>query len=173
MVSAGTIITGSIIAAVLGFTIYFRRELGEAGTQIGGGLGALGKGLQQFGAGAGGGIGQFISGAFSPKIRPEFVPTVGFKLELPSAVGEVPSGCYVKPLFEDCREGYYQQQSGLHAICCPEGNIGGGGAPDDRQGGRGGGIPPRVGGRIGEARCPGGICGTMQAGTDRQGTRTE
>ena len=87
MVSPATLAVGAVVAALIGFTIYFRRELGETGVFVGSGLGALGRGLQQFGAGAGGGIGQFVTGAFSPKIRPEFVPTVGFKLELPFGIG--------------------------------------------------------------------------------------
>ena len=138
MVSPATLAVGAVVAALIGFTIYFRRELGETGVFVGSGLGALGRGLQQFGAGAGGGIGQFVSGAFSPKIRPEFVPTIGFKLELPFGIGEsnAPGGFGAT---EDVRYG--------GRISEPP--IGGGvrstsqllqqygyAAPDDRQGGR-------------------------------------
>ena len=147
MVSVALIVTGAIVAAVLGFTIYFRRELGETGTQIGGGLGALGKGLQQFGAGAGGGIGQFISGAFSPKIRPEFVPTIGIKTEFP----ELPPWRWFPS-------------------SAPQA------APDDRQGGRTENVNVQTLSRgregivVGHGRSP---IGSFVKSTDRQGARTE
>ena len=89
MVNLGLIIAGAVLAGV----VFFRREIGEAGTLIGGGFGAFGKGVQTG-----------ISALTSPSIRPEFVPTIGFKTELPGSCGPGENG-ELKAPWVSCRPG--------------------------------------------------------------------
>jgi len=62
LVLAGLAAAGAVIAA----TVFFREEIGAAGSLVGGGLGDLGQGF-----------GRLISSVFSPQITPRFVPTIG------------------------------------------------------------------------------------------------
>ena len=89
MVNLGLLIAGAVLAGV----VFFRREIGEAGTLIGKGFGEFGTGVRTG-----------VSALTSPSIRPEFVPTLGFKTELPGSCGPGENGELKSP-FTSCRPG--------------------------------------------------------------------
>ena len=79
MVNPALIVAAAIFVGI----IFIRKEIGETGVELGRAFGGLGTGLGTLGKG----IQTFVSATLSPKIRPELVPTLGLKLELPFGIG--------------------------------------------------------------------------------------
>lgn len=115
----GIPVGGLILAGVLAAVVFFRKEIGETGTFLGRGFGEFGTGVQRG-----------ISALTSPSIRPEFVPTVGFKTELPGQCGPG-ENMELKLPWVSCRPGGVG--SGPITCCYPRettrtgGGLGGGG----------------------------------------------
>lgn len=96
MVSLGTIITATIILGA----VFLRRQIGEAGTMIGGGAGELGLGIQTL-----------VSSILSPAIRPAFIPTIGVETQFPD-IPDITRPDKPRP-DENCRE------VSVFSICSP------------------------------------------------------
>ena len=79
MVNPALIIAAAIFVGV----IFIRKEIGETGVELGRAATGIGLGLGTLGRG----IQTFVSSILSPRIRPELVPTLGLKLELPYGIG--------------------------------------------------------------------------------------
>jgi len=113
MVSLGTILGLSAVSAIILGLVTFRTQIGEAGSQVGGGISDFGRGIQEA-----------ISAIFSPQIRPTFQPTFGL-----TTTGTLPfqpkSGlnpqCTVRGLFQSCPPNMVEHSIGGVSYCCPPG----------------------------------------------------
>lgn len=78
---------GTIVMVPFILDIVQKKTLGTNIATLGWGLGTFlgttGQGARLWGTGVGTGIQEFISRAFSPQIRPAFVPEIGFRLDVP------------------------------------------------------------------------------------------
>ena len=100
MVNLGLLIAGAVLAGV----VFFRREIGEAGSLIGRGFGEFGTGIRTG-----------VSAITSPSIRPEFVPTVGLKIEGPGNCES--KNCFHPGLFQPCPSTHTED---FFCGCCPK-----------------------------------------------------